>query len=120
MAFARNGDCSLRVSSCSPSWSCIQNAKDNKVMTDYGHGGKAGPTAIVSEEPVQERVRTLPPDVSTTVLGRVLSPDFRPFLIFIVALGGLTLVDAGEGRILSSVTAFSTLQYFSTFGLVAL
>ncbi len=30
------------------------------------------------------------------------------------------MVDGGEGRILSSVTAFSTLQYFSTFGLVAL
>ena len=88
-------------------------------MSNHGHGGKPGPTAVVSGGPAREQVRTIPlsPNVGTTVLARLFSPDFRPFLIFVVALGGLTLVDGGEGRILSSVTAFSTLQYFSTFGL---
>jgi ribose/xylose/arabinose/galactoside ABC-type transport system permease subunit len=85
-------------------------------MSNHGHGGKPGPTALASDTSARERAGAIP----VPMLARLLSPEFRPFLIFIVALGGLTLVDGGEGRILSSVTAFSTLQYFSTFGLVAL
>jgi ribose/xylose/arabinose/galactoside ABC-type transport system permease subunit len=47
-------------------------------------------------------------------------PSLRPFLIFIAALIGLTACDWEGGRVLSAITAFSTLQYFSTVGLVAL
>jgi ribose/xylose/arabinose/galactoside ABC-type transport system permease subunit len=44
----------------------------------------------------------------------------RPILVFFAVLAGLVLVDRGEGNILTAATAFSSLQYFSTFGLVAL
>jgi ribose/xylose/arabinose/galactoside ABC-type transport system permease subunit len=44
----------------------------------------------------------------------------RPILVFLAVLAGLVLVGGGEGNILTTATAFSSLQYFSTFGLVAL
>ena len=44
----------------------------------------------------------------------------RPILVLLAVLVGLVLVDRGEGNILTVATAFSSLQYFSTFGLVAL
>lgn len=44
----------------------------------------------------------------------------RPVLVFLAVLVGLVLVDRAEGNILTTATAFSSLQYFSTFGLVAL
>jgi ribose/xylose/arabinose/galactoside ABC-type transport system permease subunit len=44
----------------------------------------------------------------------------RPILVFLAVLAGLVAVGGGEGNILTAATAFSSLQYFSTFGLVAL
>jgi ribose/xylose/arabinose/galactoside ABC-type transport system permease subunit len=44
----------------------------------------------------------------------------RPILVFLAVLAGLVVVGGGEGNILTAATAFSSLQYFSTFGLVAL
>jgi len=51
-------------------------------------------------------------------MGRFLRS--RPILVLLAVLAGLVLVDRGEGNILTTATAFSSLQYFSTFGLVAL
>lgn len=50
----------------------------------------------------------------------VLQPKFRPYLILALVIALLTAIDAGSGRFLSVATAYSTLQSFSTFGLVAL
>ena len=50
----------------------------------------------------------------------LIDPAYRPFVFFVAVILGLVLVDIGEGNILTSATAFSSLQYFSTFGLVAL
>lgn len=44
----------------------------------------------------------------------------RPILVLLAVLAGLVLIDRGEGNILTTATVFSSLQYFSTFGLVAL
>ena len=43
-----------------------------------------------------------------------------PALVLLAVLAGLVLSDRGEENILTAATAFSSLQYFSTFGLVAL
>src|SRR5580700_6884265 len=58
-------------------------------MSNHGHGGKPGPTALASDTSARERAGAIP----VPMLARLLSPEFRPFLIFIVALGlGLTMV----------------------------
>ena len=84
-----------------------------------GHGGNLSHTAMVPDRDSPRTIRLLR-DVGAKGLRGLLNPVLRPYLVLAIALVGLTLVDGGGGRILSSVTAFSTLQYFSTFGLVAL
>lgn len=51
---------------------------------------------------------------------KMLSRDRRPFLVLAIVVAGMALADLGAGRIMSATTAFSVLQSFSTFGLVAL
>lgn len=48
------------------------------------------------------------------------SPSLRPFLVLAAVIAGLALIDGAGGQILTRATAFSTLQTFSTFGLVAI
>ena len=50
----------------------------------------------------------------------MLSRNKRPFVVLAIVITGMAIADFGAGRILSSATAFSALQSFSTFGLVAL
>jgi ribose/xylose/arabinose/galactoside ABC-type transport system permease subunit len=50
----------------------------------------------------------------------VLQPRFRPYLILAIVIVLLSAFDAGQGRFLTVATAFSALQTFATFGLVAL
>src|ERR1700733_15416033 len=49
-----------------------------------------------------------------------LRPTVRPFLILVGVVLLLAAIDAGNGRILTVATAYSALQSFSTFALVAL
>jgi ribose transport system permease protein len=56
----------------------------------------------------------------TAILSRLRSPKYRPYVIFASVVVLLAIVDADNGRFLTAVTAYSTLQSFSTFGLVAL
>ncbi len=87
-----------------------------------GPGESPSPEAIIPQQPAgdgRQPIRRLP-HTGAKGLSRLLSPGFRPFLVLLFALAGLTLVDGGGGRILTTVTVFSTLQSFSTFGLVAL
>jgi ribose/xylose/arabinose/galactoside ABC-type transport system permease subunit len=56
--------------------------------------------------------------MSTTRI--VLQPGFRPYLILTIVILLLSAFDAGQGRFLTIATAFSALQTFATFGLVAL
>ena len=52
---------------------------------------------------------------------RILSrPSIRPYLFLTTVVVLLVAVDAGQGRFLTIATAYSALQSFSTFGLVAL
>jgi ribose transport system permease protein len=52
---------------------------------------------------------------------RLLSrPSIRPYLLLTIVVVLLAAVDAGQGRFLTIATAYSALQSFSTFGLVAL
>jgi ribose transport system permease protein len=54
-------------------------------------------------------------------MNRILSrTSIRPYLIFATVVVLLAAVDAGHGRFLTVATAYSALQSFSTFGLVAL
>lgn len=48
------------------------------------------------------------------------APEWRPAIVLLAVVVALSLLDGGEGNILTAGTAFSALQYFSTFGLVAL
>jgi ribose/xylose/arabinose/galactoside ABC-type transport system permease subunit len=50
----------------------------------------------------------------------VLQPGFRPYLILAIVVLLLATFDAGQGRFLTIATAFSALQTFAAFGLVAL
>ena len=50
----------------------------------------------------------------------VLQPAFRPYLILAIVILLMSAVDAGQGRFLTIATAFSALQTFATYGLVAL
>src|SRR6516164_10984648 len=50
----------------------------------------------------------------------LLKPTVRPFLILVGVVLLLAAIDAGNGRILTVATAYSALQSFSTFSLVAL
>ena len=50
----------------------------------------------------------------------VLQPGFRPYLTLAIVILLLSAFDAGQGRFLTIATAFSALQTFATFGLVAL
>jgi ribose/xylose/arabinose/galactoside ABC-type transport system permease subunit len=54
------------------------------------------------------------------MLKRLSNPAYRPLFFFLAVVVGLVLVDSGAGSVLTVATAFSSLQYFSTFGLVAL
>ncbi len=87
-----------------------------------GSRGNASSANIVSDQPAEGEKRSSQhrPCFDADRLRGLSGPSFRPFLVFVVVLAGLAIVDAGDGRILSGVTAFSTLQSFSTFGLVAL
>jgi ribose/xylose/arabinose/galactoside ABC-type transport system permease subunit len=49
-----------------------------------------------------------------------LRPSVRPYLILVGVVVLLAAIDAGNGRFLTVATAYSALQSFSTFGLVAL
>ena len=49
-----------------------------------------------------------------------LRPAVRPYLILVGVVVLLAAIDAGHGRFLTLATAYSALQSFSTFGLVAL
>ena len=49
-----------------------------------------------------------------------LRPTVRPFLILVGVVLLLAAIDAGNGRFLTVATAYSALQSFSTFALVAL
>ncbi len=49
-----------------------------------------------------------------------LRPTVRPYLILVGVVVLLAAIDAGNGRFLTLATAYSALQSFSTFGLVAL
>ena len=51
---------------------------------------------------------------------RLSDPYLRPFGILIASLALLVVLDFGQGRVLSTATAFSALQTFATFGLVAI
>jgi ribose/xylose/arabinose/galactoside ABC-type transport system permease subunit len=50
----------------------------------------------------------------------VLQPAFRPYLILAIVILLMSAFDAGQGRLLTIATAFSALQTFATYGLVAL
>jgi ribose/xylose/arabinose/galactoside ABC-type transport system permease subunit len=50
----------------------------------------------------------------------VLQPAFRPYLILAIVIVLMSAFDAGQGRFLTFATAFSALQTFATYGLVAL
>jgi ribose/xylose/arabinose/galactoside ABC-type transport system permease subunit len=54
------------------------------------------------------------------MLSIVSSPSIRPYLLLAIVILLLAAVDFGHGRFLSLGTAYSALQSFSTFGLVAL
>jgi ribose/xylose/arabinose/galactoside ABC-type transport system permease subunit len=54
------------------------------------------------------------------MLSPLRSPRYRPYVIFASVVLLLAIIDAGNDRFLTTVTAYSTLQSFSTFGLVAL
>jgi ribose/xylose/arabinose/galactoside ABC-type transport system permease subunit len=47
-------------------------------------------------------------------------PHARPLAVLIACIVLLAVVDAGNGRFVSAVTAYSTLQIFATMGLVSL
>ena len=49
-----------------------------------------------------------------------LRPSVRPYLILVGVVTLLAAIDAGNGRFVTVATAYSALQSFSTFGLVAL
>ncbi len=50
----------------------------------------------------------------------LLQPRLRPYIVLAGVIALLVVIDGGSGRFLSEATAYSTLQSFSTFGLVAL
>ena len=52
--------------------------------------------------------------------GLLLKPSGRPYLILVTIVVFLAAADMGQGRFLTVATAYSALQTFSTFGLVAL
>jgi ribose/xylose/arabinose/galactoside ABC-type transport system permease subunit len=51
---------------------------------------------------------------------RLTDPRWRPAQFLLGTTLALIVLDAGQGRFLSAITAFSTLQLFANFGLVAL
>jgi len=51
---------------------------------------------------------------------RLADPHLRPVGFFLGTTVVLSLIDAGQGRFLSLITAFGALQLFANFGLVAL
>jgi ribose/xylose/arabinose/galactoside ABC-type transport system permease subunit len=50
----------------------------------------------------------------------LLESKFRPYVILGCVVALLAIIDSGGGRFLTAATAYSTLQSFSTFSLVAL
>ena len=51
---------------------------------------------------------------------RLADPRLRPVVFLLGTMLVLSLIDAGQGRFLSLITAFGALQLFANFGLVAL
>jgi ribose/xylose/arabinose/galactoside ABC-type transport system permease subunit len=58
--------------------------------------------------------------MSRTIRARFLDPQLRPWAFLAGAIVLLLIADRGQGRFLSAATAFSALQAFATFGVVAL
>jgi ribose transport system permease protein len=54
------------------------------------------------------------------VTARLFSSKRRPYIVLLLLIVFLAIVDREQGRFINVATAFSTLQAFSTFGLVAL
>ena len=54
------------------------------------------------------------------MLGRLVTPSLRPYLLLAAIVIVLAVVDAGQGRFINRATAFSVLQQFATIGPVAL
>jgi ribose/xylose/arabinose/galactoside ABC-type transport system permease subunit len=54
------------------------------------------------------------------MFNRLLRPNIRPYLILAIVVILLVAIDGGQGRFLTIATAYSTLQSFAGFALVAL
>jgi len=63
---------------------------------------------------------TAPPPPGVMIGSRLASPYLRPAVLFGTTLAVMAIIDAGQERILSAATAYSTLQTFATVGPVAL